>query len=137
MNVLIDVIDPRHRNEMMVLAVRRALFGELDLVGTFEMIDLADGLLVGRNDIHMFPDLGGIRHGGSPENGDNCKTSRRAKSCAVLSGADGAMSEEVLREDKGSAAPLRLQLQRASLVLAGMPDQRAGNFFTILIRHQD
>ena len=40
MDVLVDIIDPRHRNKVMVLAVRRALAGELDLVGTFEMVDL-------------------------------------------------------------------------------------------------
>jgi hypothetical protein len=64
MDVLIDVIDPGHRNEMMVLAVRRTLLGELDFVGAIEMIDLADGLIVGRNDVHVFFDLRGIRHCG-------------------------------------------------------------------------
>ena len=46
MHVLIDVIDPRYRDEMMVLSVRRTLFGELDLVGTFEVVDLAHGFSV-------------------------------------------------------------------------------------------
>jgi hypothetical protein len=36
------VVDPRHGNEMMVLPVRGTLPGELDFVGTFEMIDLSD-----------------------------------------------------------------------------------------------
>jgi len=41
----------------MVLAIGRALFCELDLVSSFEMIDLSDRLLVRRDDVHMFPDL--------------------------------------------------------------------------------
>ena len=45
-DVLIDVVDPRQRNEVMVLPIRRTLFGQLDLVGPFEMVDLADRLLV-------------------------------------------------------------------------------------------
>ena len=57
MHVLIDMIDPGHRNEVMVLAVGRALFCQLDLVGSVEMVDLSDRLPVGRDDIHMFPDL--------------------------------------------------------------------------------
>jgi len=46
MHMLVDMIDPRHRYEMMMLPVRRTLFGELDLVGAFEMVDLADRLLI-------------------------------------------------------------------------------------------
>ena len=42
MHVLVDMIDPRQRYEMMVLPVGRTLFGQLDRVGTFEMVDLAD-----------------------------------------------------------------------------------------------
>ncbi len=42
MHVLVDTIDPRQRYEMMMLSVRRTLFGQLDRVGTFEMVDLAD-----------------------------------------------------------------------------------------------
>jgi hypothetical protein len=76
MNVLIDVVDPGHRNEMMVLAIRRALFGELDFVGAVEMIDLADSLLVRRNDVHVFFDLRGIRHCGFL-----LKTARIEKRC--------------------------------------------------------
>jgi len=56
-DMLIDVVDPRHRNEVMMLAIRRTLFGQLDLVGSFQMVDLSDRLLVRRNDVHMFPDL--------------------------------------------------------------------------------
>lgn len=46
MNVLIDVVDPGHRNEVVVLSVRRTLLGQLDLVGSFQMVDLAHRLLV-------------------------------------------------------------------------------------------
>jgi hypothetical protein len=62
MNVLVDMIDPGHRNEMMMLAVGRALLGELDLVGSIEVIDLSDRFSVGRNDVHVFFDLRSIRH---------------------------------------------------------------------------
>jgi hypothetical protein len=57
MDVLVDVVDPRHRNEVMVLAVGRTLLCQLDLVGSFEMVDFSDRLPVGRDDVHMFPDL--------------------------------------------------------------------------------
>jgi hypothetical protein len=57
MDVLIDVVDPGHRNEVMMLPVRRTLFGQLDLVGAFQMVDFADRFLVRRDDVHMFPDL--------------------------------------------------------------------------------
>ena len=42
MHMLIDMIDPRYWNEMMMLAVGRTLPGELDLVGALEMVDLSD-----------------------------------------------------------------------------------------------
>jgi hypothetical protein len=47
---------------MVVLSVRRALFGELDLVGAFEVIDLSDRFPVRGDDVHVLPDLRGIRH---------------------------------------------------------------------------
>jgi hypothetical protein len=109
MNVLIDVIDPRHRNEVMMLAVRRTLLGKFDFVGTFEMIDLADGFLVRRNDIHVFPDLRGIRHCGSPENGDYCKTPGRSKSCDVLCAGGQRHFGRALRKDQSSAPPRQRQ----------------------------
>jgi hypothetical protein len=56
-DVLIDVVDPRQRYEVMVLPIRRTLFGQLDLVGSFEMVDLADRLSVRRNDVHVFPNI--------------------------------------------------------------------------------
>ena len=57
MDVLVDVVDPRQRDEVMVLPIRRTLLGQLDLVGSFQMVDLADRLLVRRDDVHMFPDI--------------------------------------------------------------------------------
>ena len=44
--MLIDVVDPGQRNEVVVLSVRRTLFGQLDLVGSFQMVDLAHRLPV-------------------------------------------------------------------------------------------
>jgi hypothetical protein len=72
-DMLVDVIDPRHRNEVMVRSVRRTLPGQLDLVGTFEMVDFADGLSVGRNDVHVFFDLRSVRHVSSPSSGEDWK----------------------------------------------------------------
>jgi hypothetical protein len=68
MHVLIDMIDPRYWNEMMMLAVGRTLPGELDLVGALEMVDLSDRLSVRRNDVHVFLDLRGVGHVSSPWN---------------------------------------------------------------------
>jgi hypothetical protein len=47
MDMLIDMVHPGQWNEVMVLAVRRALFCELDPVGVFEVVDLADHLPIG------------------------------------------------------------------------------------------
>jgi hypothetical protein len=68
MDVLVDMINPRYRNEMMVLAVGRALPGQLDLVGSIEVIDLADRLSVRRDHVHVFPDLRSVGHVSSPWN---------------------------------------------------------------------
>jgi len=57
MNVLIDVVDPCQRDEVMMLAVGRALFGQLDLVGSIHVVDLADRLSIRRDDVHVFPDV--------------------------------------------------------------------------------
>ena len=43
--------------EVVVLDIRRALLGQLDLVGSFHMVDFADRLLVRRDDVHVFLDL--------------------------------------------------------------------------------
>jgi hypothetical protein len=75
MDVLIDMIDPGYRNEMMVLSVGRAFLGELDLVGPVQVIDLSDGLPVGGYDVHVLFDLRRIGHCASPW--DCCRTKRR------------------------------------------------------------
>ena len=46
-DVLIDVVDPRDRNEMMMLTVGRTQLRELDRVRPVEMVDLSDPLSVG------------------------------------------------------------------------------------------
>jgi hypothetical protein len=56
-DVLINVVDPRHRDKVMMLAIGRTLFGQLDLVGSFQMVDFSDRLLVRRDNVHVFPDL--------------------------------------------------------------------------------
>lgn len=56
-NVLIDVVDPRYRNEMMMLTVGRTQLRELNLIGPVEMVDFSDPLSVGRYDVHVFLDL--------------------------------------------------------------------------------
>jgi len=61
-DMLIDVVDPRHRDEVMMLAIRRALLGQLDLVGSFQMVDFSDCLLVRRDDVHVFLDLSSRSH---------------------------------------------------------------------------
>src|SRR6476620_5358117 len=65
-HVLIDAFNPRYRNEVMMLAVGRALLSQPDLVGALEMVDLPDRFPVRRNNIHMFLDLRGIGHVSSP-----------------------------------------------------------------------
>ena len=57
MNVLIDMIDPSDRDEVGMFAVGGALFGQLDLLGTVEVVDLSNRLQVGGNDVHMLLDL--------------------------------------------------------------------------------
>ena len=83
MDVLIDMIDPGDRNEVMMLAVRRALFGQLDLVGAFEMIDFSDSLPVERNDVHMFLDVRNIGHLGLHGNAPGTGTRSRSESCTA------------------------------------------------------
>jgi hypothetical protein len=61
-HVLVDVIDPGHGDEMVMLTVRRALLGELDLVRPVQMVDLSNGLPVGRNDVHVLFNLRSIGH---------------------------------------------------------------------------
>ena len=61
MDVGIDFRDPRHRHEM-VLAIRRAGLGQLDVVVAFEVIDLTDFLAGGIEHIHMFLDFRNVCH---------------------------------------------------------------------------
>jgi hypothetical protein len=46
----------------MVLSIWRALFCQLDLFISFEVIDLSDRFPIGRDNVHVFLDLGCIRH---------------------------------------------------------------------------
>ena len=46
-HMLVNVVDPGDRDEVMMVAIRGTLFGQLDLVGALQMVDLADGLFVG------------------------------------------------------------------------------------------
>lgn len=59
MDVLLDMIDPGHRNEMVVVAVGRTLLRELDFFRSLKMIDFADGL-VGLDNVHVLFDLRGV-----------------------------------------------------------------------------
>jgi hypothetical protein len=61
-DVLVDMVDPRQRNKMMVLTIGRALLGELDFVGSIEVIDLPDRFPVRRYDVHVFFDFRRIWH---------------------------------------------------------------------------
>jgi hypothetical protein len=66
MHVLIDVVDPGERNEVMMLTVRRTLLRQLDLVRTVQMIDFSDHLSIGRNHVHVFLDFQNVCHGYLP-----------------------------------------------------------------------
>jgi hypothetical protein len=46
-DVLIDVVDPGYRNEMMMLTGGRTRLREFDLVRPGEMVDFSDPLSVG------------------------------------------------------------------------------------------
>jgi hypothetical protein len=86
-HVLIDVIDPRHRNKVMMLAVGCALFGELDFVGALEMVDFSDRLSIRRNDVHMLLDQRGISHVSSPMHGlstENAPSPNKLRGLSLL-----------------------------------------------------
>jgi hypothetical protein len=68
-HMLVDVIDPRHGDEVMMLAVGRTLFGQLDLVCAFEVIDLSDGFSIRRYYVHVLLNPRGIGHVSSPPQG--------------------------------------------------------------------
>jgi sporulation protein YlmC with PRC-barrel domain len=86
-NVLVDPANPVHRNKMM-LAIRRILLGQLDLVGAFEVVDRADLLPVSGEDIHVFLDLGGVHYG--------LLLFPRAVSGAMIFRRDGSSSERAM-----------------------------------------
>jgi hypothetical protein len=65
-DMLVDMIDPRYRNEMMMLAIGCALFGQLDPVGALELVDFSDRFQIGRNHVHMSFDQRDIDHLLSP-----------------------------------------------------------------------
>jgi hypothetical protein len=126
MDVLIDVIDPVHRNEVMVLAVGRTLLGQLDLVGAIEMIDFPDGLSVGRNDVHVFPDLRNVRHSGLLENdpdrkrraGEKVARVKPAKACSSDAAAPASVFAGHLpgKQLKTSGLPGSLQAGTDAIV---------------------
>jgi hypothetical protein len=62
MNVLVYVIYPGKRDEVMMLPVWRAFFRQLNLVCSLEIVDLSNRFPVGRNDVHLCFDLRRIRH---------------------------------------------------------------------------
>jgi len=80
-DVLIDMVDPRNRNEVVVLTVGRALLGQLDLVGSLHMVDLSDRLLVRRDDVHVFLDLCANSHVSYPQSGWGYETHRCENGC--------------------------------------------------------
>jgi hypothetical protein len=75
MNMLVYMIYPRKRDEVMVLPVWWALFGQFNLVRSVQLIDLSNRFSVGRNDVHVFFDFWRIRHRASPW--DRYRTKRR------------------------------------------------------------
>ena len=85
MHKLVDAVKPGDRNEMMMNAVERTLLGELDLVRTVEMVDLADGLLVRRDDERAAKAVGHVadREVGLGGVDRNAVIQRRTALCAV------------------------------------------------------
>ena len=47
MHVLIDPLDPVHRDEVVMLPVREALLREFNFVSTIKLVDFTDRILVG------------------------------------------------------------------------------------------
>src|SRR5689334_7337788 len=54
MDVLVDMIDPGQPDEMVMLTAGRILPGQLYLVRSLEVVELADGFPVGRDHVHLF-----------------------------------------------------------------------------------
>jgi len=55
-DVLVHVIDPRKRNEVMLAAGVRIVLRQLDLIPAFQMVHGADVHAVRTEDFHMFLD---------------------------------------------------------------------------------
>jgi hypothetical protein len=62
MDVLVDVVDPGQRNQVMLTAGFRIAFRQLDVAGTFQVIHGADVLAVGTQDFHVFLDVSFVEH---------------------------------------------------------------------------
>src|SRR5947209_4168170 len=61
-DVLVDMIDPGQRDQMVLPACFRIAFRELDVAGTFQMVDGANLLPVGAKDLHVFLDVSFVEH---------------------------------------------------------------------------
>jgi hypothetical protein len=59
------MIDPTHRDQVVLEASAEVEFGKLDIL-TQDMVNLADIMAVGANDFHVFSDLRGGDHFNSP-----------------------------------------------------------------------
>ncbi len=89
-DMLIDVFDPGDGDEVMMVAVGRTLFRKLDLIGAVEMVDLADRLLVRRDDVHVFFNLRSIAILDSRECGYKELTTAIKVAVALTAGVPGA-----------------------------------------------
>src|SRR6187399_730942 len=62
MHVVVHVIDPGERNEVMLAAGVRVVLGELHQIPTFQMIHRSDMNAVGTEHFHVFLDHGWCDH---------------------------------------------------------------------------
>jgi hypothetical protein len=62
MDVLVDMVDPSQRDQMMLATGLRVAFCELDVTGAFQVIHGSDVLAVGAQDFHVFIDFGFVEH---------------------------------------------------------------------------
>ena len=58
----VDVVDPVHRDEVVLALGGGVLLGQLDAVLAFYVVDGADVLPIGSQHFHVFVDIGGHRH---------------------------------------------------------------------------
>jgi hypothetical protein len=61
MHMFVDVIDPIHRNEMVLAVGCRVGLGQLDEFATLEMVHRADMLAVGTQHFHVILDQARVR----------------------------------------------------------------------------